>query len=88
MKNLFVISSKGKSAQEELENMLYKYSYSIESANITVLPVYHLEPNTRILIKDQNSKINGEYIVSRITIPLTYNGTMSLTATKVISNIT
>jgi len=52
MKNLFVISSKGKSAQEELENMLYKYSYSIESANITVLPVYHLEPNTRILIKD------------------------------------
>lgn len=88
MKNLFVISSKGKSAQEELENMLYKYSYSIESANITVLPVYHLEPNTRILIKDQNSKINGEYIVSRIIIPLTYNGTMSLTATKVISNIT
>lgn len=88
MKNLFVISSKGKSAQEELENMLYKYSYSIESANITVLPVYHLELNTRILIKDQNSKINGEYIVSRITIPLTYNGTMSLTATKVISNIT
>ena len=88
MKNLFVISSKGKSAQEELENMLYKYSYSIESANITVLPVYHLEPNTRILIKDQNSKINGEYVVSRITIPLTYNGTMSLTATKVISNIT
>lgn len=88
MKNLFIISSKGKSAQEELENMLYKYSYSIESANITVLPVYHLEPNTRILIKDQNSKINGEYVVSRITIPLTYNGTMSLTATKVISNIT
>ncbi len=88
MKNLFVISSKSKSAQEELENMLYKYSYSIESANITVLPVYHLEPNTRILIKDQNSKINGEYIVSRITIPLTYNGTMSLMATKVISNIT
>lgn len=88
MKNLFIISSKGKSAQEELENMLYKYSYSIESANITVLPVYHLEPNTRILIKDQNSKINGEYVVSRITIPLAYNGTMSLTATKVISNIT
>nr|DAF37620.1 MAG TPA: protein of unknown function (DUF5048) [Caudoviricetes sp.] len=53
MRNLFIISSKGKSAQEELENMLYKYSYCIESSNITALPVYHLEPNTRVLIKDQ-----------------------------------
>ena len=88
MKNLFIISSKGKSAQEELENMLYKYSYCIESSNITALPVYHLEPNTRVLIKDQQSGINGEYTISKITLPLTYNGTMSLTATKVISNIT
>lgn len=88
MRNLFIISSKGKSAQEELENMLYKYSYCIESSNITALPVYHLEPNTRVLIKDQQSGINGEYMISKITLPLAYNGTMSLTATKVISNIT
>lgn len=88
MKNLFIISSKGKSAQEALEDMLYKYSYCIESSNITALPVYHLEPNTRVLIKDQKSGINGEYTVSKITLPLAYNGTMSLTATKVISNIT
>lgn len=87
MENLFVISSKGKSAQEAIEELLYKYSYCIESTNITALPVYHLQPNTRVLIRDQKSGIDGEYAVSKITIPLTYNGTMSLTASKVVTNI-
>lgn len=87
MENLFTISSKGKSAQEAIEELLYKYSYCIESTNITALPVYHLEPNTRVLIRDQKSGIDGEYAVSKITIPLTYNGTMRLTATKVVTNI-
>ena len=31
---------------------------------------------------DEESKINGEYLVSKITIPLTYNGTMSLSVIK------
>ena len=88
MENLFTISSKGKSAQEAIEELLYKYSYCIESTTITALPVYHLEPNTRILVRDSKSGIDGEYAISKITIPLTYNGTMSLTATKVVSNIT
>lgn len=88
MENLFTISSKGKSAQEAIEDLLYKYSYCIESTNITALPIYHLEPNTRILVRDLQDGIDGEYAISKITIPLTYNGTMSLTATKVISNIT
>ena len=87
MENLFIISSKGKSAQEAIEELLYKYSYCIESTNITALPVYHLQPNTRVLIRDQKSGIDGEYAVSKITIPLTYNGTMSLTASKVVTNI-
>lgn len=87
MENLFIISSKGKSAQEKLEELLYQYSYCIESTSLTTLPIYHLEPNTRIQVKDQKSNINGEYAVSKITLPLTYNGTMNITATKVVSNI-
>ena len=30
----------------------------------------------------------GEYIVDKLTIPLTYNGMMSITARKAVSNIT
>ena len=87
MENLFTISSKGKSAKERIEELLYNHSYCIESVNITAIPVYHLEPNSRILVKDDNSKINGEYIVNKLTIPLTYNGTITITATKAVSFI-
>ena len=62
--------------------MLYNYSYCPESVSITSLPIYYLEPNTRILIYDENSKINGEYIMTKYTLSLAYNGTMSITATK------
>ena len=87
MENLFTISSKGKSAKERIDELMYNHSYCIESTNITTVPVYHLQPNSRIIIKDENSKIDGEYIVSKITIPLTYNGTMSITATKAVDSL-
>lgn len=80
--NYFTISAQGKSAKDELDEQLYNHSYCTESVNISAIPVYYLEPNTRIYIRDDKSQINGEYIISRISIPLTYNGTMSITASK------
>lgn len=80
--NYFNISAQGKSAKEKLDELLYYHSYCTESINISAIPIYYLEPNTRISVRDDNSKINGEYLVSRISIPLTYNGMMSITATK------
>lgn len=87
MENLFTISTKGLSCKERIDELLYQHSYCIENANITTLPIYHLEPNTRILIRDDNSKINGEYLINKLTIPLTYNGTMNISAVKSITNI-
>lgn len=87
MKNCFSISAQGKSAQDALDDLLYNYTYCIESINLTSIPIYYLQPNTRIFVKDDNSKINGEYIVSKISLPLTYNGMMQITATKAVSRI-
>ena len=80
--NLFSISAQGKSAYEELQNLLYNHSYCIESITLTSIPIYYLEPNTRVSVHDKLSEIYGEYIISKISIPLTYNGMMSITATK------
>ena len=82
LEGLFKISSQGKSAKETLDQLLYNYSYCTETINIKSIPIYYLQPNTRIFIKDDYSKINGEYIINKITIPLNYNGTMSINATK------
>lgn len=87
MENLFTISSKGKSAKERIEELLYTHGYCVESISLTAIPVYHLEPNSRILVRDDDCGINGEYLVNKITIPLTYNGTMNITATKAVSDI-
>ena len=84
---LFTISAQGKSAKERLDELLYQHSYSVESATITTVPIYYLQPNTRVYLYDEATKLNGDYIISKITIPLAYNGTMQLTATKAAENI-
>ena len=87
MENMFSISAQGKSAFDKLDNWLYTYACCTESISMTSLPVYYLQPNTRIFVRDSNSGIEGEYIVSRISLPLTYNGTMSISATKAVSRL-
>ena len=85
--NLFSISAQGKSAFDMLNDYLYDFSYCTESISMTTIPVYYLEPNTRVYVHDEESGINGQYIISKMTIPLTYNGTMSITATKAVDRI-
>lgn len=85
--SLFSISGRGKSAKERIDELLQEHSYAIEQTNITAVPLYHLEPNTRVSVQDDMSNVDGEYIVTKVTVPLAYNGTMSLSTTKVVSNI-
>ena len=87
MENYFSISAQGKSAQDELDNLLYQHTYATESVTLTAVPIYHLQPNTRIFVKDKNTGINGEFIVSKVTVPLQYNGTTSITTTKAVERI-
>jgi hypothetical protein len=87
MENMFSISAQGKSAFDKLDNWLYSYACCTESISISSLPVYYLQPNTRIFVKDANSNIEGEYIISRISLPLTYNGMMSISATKAVQRL-
>ena len=87
LEGMFTISAQGKSAKVVLDQFLFDYAYCAETISITSIPIYYLEPNTRIFVRDDNSKINGEYIISSINLPLTYNGTMSISAAKATQNI-
>lgn len=78
----FEISYRSLSAKDKIDELLYQYAYCIENVTITALPVYHLEPNTRIYVRDDTTRVNGEYIVTKITLPLSYKGTMSISANK------
>lgn len=87
IEGMFSISAQGKSAKDRIDELLYNHGYCIESVTINAIPIYYLQPNTRVYLYDEDSKLNGDYIVSKITIPLTYNGTMTITATKAAENI-
>ena len=81
------VSTQGKSAKEAVDQLLYNHSYALESVNITAIPIYYLELNTRVNIHDERAGISGDYVVTKMTLPLTYNGTMSMTATKAVDYI-
>lgn len=84
--NMFSISSQGKDAKNRIDELLYQYSYCTESATIQAIPIYYLDVNKRIHIYDDESGIDGDYVVSKISFPLSYNGMMSITATKAPEN--
>ena len=86
-KNMFTASTQGKSAKNALDTLLYNHTYCTESISITSVPIYELEPNKRIYVRDEAAGIDGEYLVSKLTMPLQYNGTMNITATRVVDRI-
>lgn len=87
IETMFKISTQGKSAKDRLDELIYNHAYCIESATITTIPIYYLEPNIRVHLYDSETNLSGDYIISKYTIPLAYNGTMNITATKAAENI-
>ena len=84
---MFMVSDQGKSAKDKLDELIYTHGYCTENVTINSIPIYYLQPNTRIHLFDEKAGLNGDYIISKMTIPLTYNGTMSITASKAAENI-
>lgn len=81
------ISSLKKSAAEEINALFYQKAVVAEGISLTTIPIYYLEPNCRILVKDdKNLNINGEYVATKFSIQLGHGGTMSITASKVITD--
>lgn len=87
IENLFSISAQGKSAYDVLNNNIYNYAHCADTITINALPIYYLEPNTRISVKDIKSGIEGEYIINKITLPLQHSGMMSISATKAVERL-
>ena len=73
----------GYSAQDAVRNLLNQYTNFNETISIQCMPIYYLEPNTRIKVDDMASNIHGDYIIKSISLPIDGKSTMSITATKI-----
>lgn len=85
--SLFVTSSQGKSAKDQIDQWLYNYANVTEAVNLTTIPIYYLDTNTLISLNNSDNHIEGEYIINKLTYNLTYNGNMSLSASKVVRRL-
>ena len=75
------------SAYNRIRELLYQHTSYNESITIQAVPIYHLEPNIRVGVRDTESNIFGDYMVSNISIPLDINGTMTISATRALERI-
>ena len=85
--SMLSIGGSSNSAYEKVKDLLYQETGYNESIQIQALPIYYLEPNTRITARDIESDIYGDYIISTISIPLTTNGNMSISATRALEKL-
>ena len=74
-------------AFEVARSALHTYLGYNSSISIQTVPIYYLEPNSRITVKDNDTGINGDYIITSLTIPLGGNGMMSISATRALERI-
>ena len=54
---------------------------------ISANPANVIEPNIRIEVEDSCSNIHGDYIIKSMTLPLTHEGTMSITALRAFNRL-
>lgn len=85
--DLFVASSTGSSAFDKIRELLYQYLNYNAQITIQAFPLYYLEPNNILYIEDKKSNIIGNYVITQISLPLTYNGNMSIVATEALSRV-
>lgn len=85
--NLITGGGSKNSAYNLVRELLYQYTSYNESISIQSIPIYYLEPNTRITVEDPKSNIFGDYMMSTISIPLGVGGMMSISATRALERI-
>ena len=75
------------SAYNKVRELLYQNTSYNESVTLQAIPIYYLEPNTRITVNDAESNIYGDYMISTMSIPLDINGTMSISAVRALERV-
>lgn len=85
--DLFSISTTSTSCFDKIREMMYQNLNYNTTITISCLPKYYIEPNNVIYVEDKESGISGNYQITQYSLPLSYNGTMSITATEVLTRV-
>ena len=70
------------SAYEEIRQVFHQYTKYNETISLQTLPIYYLQPNTRITIENAESNIYGDYIIDTLSFTLDNSSMLTINATK------
>lgn len=79
------IGTNGYSAESVLRQELFNITSEQNAISINCIPLYNLEPNTKIEVYDKDSKISGEFMITSLNVPLNGQSTMTISASKINS---
>lgn len=75
------------SAYEQIRQTLHEFTNYNESISLQTIPLYFLEPNTRISINNPNSAMTGDYIINSMSFSLDNEGLLIINASKAVQKI-
>lgn len=81
------IANTNYSCFEAIRDALYQHTNYNEAISLQTIPIYYLEPNTRIQIIDQVTGVNGEYLIGSLSYSFEPSGTMTISASKIQQKI-
>lgn len=75
------------SAYEEIRQVIHQYTKYNESISLQTIPIYYLEPNTRITVNNTESNIYGDYMIESLSFTLDNSSMLTINATRVPDKI-
>lgn len=74
-------------AFDQVKSELWTHTTYQKSLSIAALPVFYLQPNTRVSITDTTTNTYGDFVVSTISIPLGAGNSMSVTCSQCLEKM-
>ena len=80
--NAFATGGYKNGAFDQIKYELYAHTTYQKTLSISALPVFYLEPNSRVNINDASTNTYGDFMIQTISMPLGAGNTMNCTANE------
>jgi len=85
--NNLIIGGYLNSAYEAIKYELFSHTTYQKVVTLTALPVFYLEPNSRVQIIDKTTNTNGDFMIQNINLTLGPGANMAVTLNEIVEKI-
>ena len=75
------------SCYQVIRQLLHEYTNYNQSISLQTLPIYFLQPNIGIYVKDEETGIEGNYLINSLSYSIGNDNTLNINAFKILEKI-